>query len=70
MCRAAGDVAERVREKRFADADGADDRDMVMALQEAEGRELVEERAIEVTFVVASQCSSWAPDEAARWAAQ
>jgi hypothetical protein len=44
---AAGDVAQGVGEKRLADPDGADDGDVVMALQEAERGELVEEGAIE-----------------------
>jgi hypothetical protein len=40
-------VAQGMREKRLADPDGADDGDVVMALQEAERREFVEEGAIE-----------------------
>ena len=44
---AAGDVAECVREKRFADADGADDRHVRVRIEEAQGGEFVEERPIE-----------------------
>jgi hypothetical protein len=40
-------VAERVREKGLAHPDGPDDGDVVMGFQEAEGGELVEERAVE-----------------------
>ena len=43
----AGDVAEGMREKGFADADGADDGDMGVRIEEAQRGELVEERAIE-----------------------
>lgn len=43
----AGDVAERMGEKRFADADGADDRDVRVCIEEAERRELVEQRPVE-----------------------
>ena len=44
---ATGDVAQGVGEKALADADGPDEGDVVMRLQEAERDELVEERAIE-----------------------
>ena len=44
---ATGDVAQGVGEKGFADADGADEGDVVMRLQEAERDELGEEGAIE-----------------------
>src|SRR5207249_1937967 len=37
-------------EKRFADADRADNRDVGVALQKAKGRQLIEERAIEGDF--------------------
>src|SRR5581483_2122920 len=43
----AGDVTEGVGEKGLAHPDRTDDGDVVMALQEAEGRELVEEGVIE-----------------------
>ena len=43
----AGDVAERMGEKGLADADGADDGDVRVGVEEAQRRELVEERAIE-----------------------
>jgi len=44
---AARDVAEGVGQEGLADADGADEGDMVMRLEEAKGDELVEQRAIE-----------------------
>jgi hypothetical protein len=43
----ARDVAEGVSEKGLADADGPDDRDVGMRVEEAQGRELIEEGAIE-----------------------
>ena len=43
----AGDVAEGMREKGLADADGADDGDVRVGVEEAQRGELVEERAIE-----------------------
>ena len=43
----AGDVAEGMREKGLADADGADDGDVGVRVEEAQRGELVEERAIE-----------------------
>jgi hypothetical protein len=39
-------VAEGVREKRFADADRADDRDVGVGVEEAQGGELIEQRAV------------------------
>jgi hypothetical protein len=47
MAAAAGDVAEGVSEEGLADADGADEGDAVMSLQEAEGNKLIEQGAIE-----------------------
>ena len=44
---AAGDVAERVGEEGLADADGADDGDVGVRLEEAQRDELVPERAVE-----------------------
>ena len=44
---AAGDVAQGVGEEALADADGPDEGDVVMRLQEAEGDELGEEGTIE-----------------------
>src|SRR2546427_4054814 len=43
----ARDVTERMGEKRLADADRADNRDVGVAVEKAEGRQLVEERPIE-----------------------
>ena len=42
-----GDVPEGVREKRFADADRTDDRNVRMRLEKPQRRELIEQRAIE-----------------------
>ena len=42
-----GDVPERVGEKGFPDADGADDGDVRMGIKKAQGGELIEQRAIE-----------------------
>ena len=43
----AGDVSEGVGEKRFADADGPDDGDMGVGVEEAQRGELVQECTIE-----------------------
>ena len=47
MAAAAGDVAEGVGEEGLADADGADDGDVGVGLEEAQRDELVEQRAVE-----------------------
>lgn len=39
-------MAEGVREKRFADADRADDRDVGVGVEKAQGGELIEQRAV------------------------
>ena len=43
---AAGDPAERVREEGLADADGADDRDVGVRVDEAQRRGLVPQRSV------------------------
>src|SRR5207302_1926407 len=42
-----GEVAKGMGEKRLADADGADDGDVLVLIEEAERGELLEERAVE-----------------------
>ena len=45
--RAAGDVPERVREKGLADADGPEDHDVAVRLDEAQARQLLQHTPIE-----------------------
>lgn len=57
-------MAERVRDKHLADADGPDDGDVPMLLAEAQRDELVEERASKLTLL--SHASSRIVDRDAR----